>query len=109
VDAVGPARAFEAAIAEAAREELPDIAGALGRLQALVQLRLGESNGSRPEPEPPPEADRLLDVNEAAARLGVDARWIYDRSGTLPFVKRLGPRTLRFSERGIDRWLRTRR
>lgn len=53
--------------------------------------------------------DRLLDVTEAAALLDVRPRWLYDRSGTLPFARKLGGRTLRFSEAGLRRWLERRR
>ena len=49
-------------------------------------------------------ADRLLTVQEAAQRLAVTPRWLYRHAGDLPFTVRLG-RLLRFSERGLDRWL----
>ena len=54
-------------------------------------------------------ADRLLDVREAAALLDVRPRWLYDRARTLPFARKLGGRTLRFSEAGLRRWLERRR
>lgn len=54
-------------------------------------------------------ADRLLDVTEAAALLEVRPRWLYDRAKTLPFTRKLGGRTLRFSEAGLRRWLERRR
>jgi predicted DNA-binding transcriptional regulator AlpA len=57
----------------------------------------------------PPTAagDRLLDVKDAARRLGVGPDWIYRRVTTLPFVTRLG-RTVRVSEAGLERYLRSR-
>jgi len=51
--------------------------------------------------------DTLLTIDEAAERLGVAKDWLFRRSRTLPFVVRLG-RHLRFSSRGIDRYLRNR-
>jgi predicted DNA-binding transcriptional regulator AlpA len=51
--------------------------------------------------------DRLLDVHQAAERLGVSPDWIYRRSRELPFVVRVGSR-VRASQRGIDRWIRSR-
>jgi excisionase family DNA binding protein len=51
--------------------------------------------------------DTLLTVDQASERLGVSEDWLFRRSRTLPFVVRLG-RHLRFSSRGIDRYLRNR-
>jgi excisionase family DNA binding protein len=51
--------------------------------------------------------DTLLTVDQASERLGVSKDWLFRRSRTLPFVVRLG-RHLRFSSRGIDRYLRNR-
>jgi predicted DNA-binding transcriptional regulator AlpA len=57
-------------------------------------------------PDDPPE-DRLLDVHEAAQRLGTSTDYLYRHSSKLPFTIRVGSR-LRFSARGIDRFIRTR-
>jgi predicted DNA-binding transcriptional regulator AlpA len=54
-------------------------------------------------------ADRLLDVTEAARLLDVRPRWLYDHAKTLPFTRKLGGRTLRFSEAGLRRWLERKR
>jgi predicted DNA-binding transcriptional regulator AlpA len=51
--------------------------------------------------------DRLLDVGDAAQRLGVSPDWLYRRVGKLPFVVRLG-RTVRCSAAGLDRYIRQR-
>jgi excisionase family DNA binding protein len=51
------------------------------------------------------QPDRLLTAEDAAKRLGVSRRYIYIHADTYPFTRRLGPRTLRFSERGMERWL----
>ena len=72
----------------------------LDALAARVAARLQNGNGHHP-PEAP---DRLLTADEAAKRLGVKIRWIYGHD--LPFVVRLPrSRAVRFSERGIAKWL----
>lgn len=86
----------------------PEVRQAL-TLRALAALAaLAVTSGTT---GPPPAAedgeDRLLDVDEAAARLGVSSDWLYRRAARLPFTVRLG-RTLRFSVRGLDRFIRTR-
>lgn len=53
--------------------------------------------------------DRLLTAEEAGKRLGVGRRWIYRHASTLPFTRRLTGGTLRFSERGLERWIETRK
>ena len=50
-------------------------------------------------------SDRLLDVVEASAKLGQSTQWLYRHAGALPFTVRNG-RALRFSERGIDEYIR---
>jgi len=57
-------------------------------------------------PEDPPE-DRLLDVHGASERLGTSTDYLYRHSSKLPFSIRIGSR-LRFSARGIERFIRTR-
>jgi excisionase family DNA binding protein len=52
--------------------------------------------------------DRLLLVEEAAERLAVTVDWLYRHAKTLPFTVRNGRRQIRFSERGIDRYIRER-
>ena len=54
---------------------------------------------------PPPSDDRLLVITDAASRLGVSKDWLYRNSGRLPFTVRLSERALRYSAKGIDRWI----
>jgi excisionase family DNA binding protein len=51
------------------------------------------------------DADSLLTIEEAAARLKCSADWLYRHAKRLPFTVRMG-RNLRFSERGIDEAIR---
>ena len=76
--------------------------------QAVVEeLRplLKSGNG----PQPTGKLDRLLTAAEVAERLNVGRRFVYDHAEKWPFTKRLDEGTLRFSERGLDRWLEHRR
>ena len=50
--------------------------------------------------------DRLLDTEEASKVLQVSPDWLYRNSRKLPFTRRLGPKALRFSYRGIQTWIR---
>ncbi|MGH2652209.1 MAG: helix-turn-helix transcriptional regulator [Actinomycetota bacterium] len=75
----------------------------LARLADLIVARLAANGKQDPEPSEP---DRLLTVHEAAQRLGVRPRWVYGHARTLPFVVRLPGRGVRFSERGIARYLK---
>jgi predicted DNA-binding transcriptional regulator AlpA len=53
------------------------------------------------------EADRLLDVEAAAAILSKTPDWLYRRAQTLPFTVREG-RLVRFSQQGIQKYIRQR-
>ncbi len=98
-------------------EELPRLIGELARLQAQASARLTSeaANGRRPVAE---TRDELLDVKEAARRLGLKPRkggkastepstdFLY-RAKELPFRVRIG-RRVRFSARGIERYIQQR-
>ncbi len=54
--------------------------------------------------------DRLLTAREAAERLGVSPKYIYAHQKSFPFTRRLpGGNALRFSARGLERWLSRKR
>jgi excisionase family DNA binding protein len=73
---------------------------------ALVGCLLRASSIAKAMPDGQQE-DQLLDVDEAADRLGTSTDYLYRHSGKFPFTVRIGSR-LRFSARGIDRFIRTR-
>ena len=54
------------------------------------------------------QGDRLLNVDEAGEKLGVKPDWLYHHHKSLPFTVRHG-RLLRFSELGIEEYIRKRR
>ena len=82
---------------------IPALLSQLSALQGAMAARLIAADHD--EAASPQET--LLTIDEAAERLGVSKDWLFRRSRTLPFVVRLG-RHLRFSGRGIDRYLRNR-
>lgn len=90
-------------------DELPDLLAALEGLRARVWLRLLRPPVESGEDEPrEPEADQLLNAEEVAGVLSVATRYVYEHAAAWPFTRRLSRRTLRFSERGMYRWLDTR-
>lgn len=100
-----PAKAAELPVAEVPAV-LAQIAGEQARLAALegaVAARLAicppGSNGHG--------EDRLLPVDEAAERLGVTRDWLRRRP-ELPFVVKLSEGVVRYSSRGIERWIAAR-
>jgi predicted DNA-binding transcriptional regulator AlpA len=85
----------------------PAVARALLARCAVVQsaLLVPALAGDAPEAarEAEPGGDRLLTADEAAQRLGVTTQWL-QRHPRLPFVRKLGHRTVRYSENGLRRW-----
>ena len=51
--------------------------------------------------------DRLLTARQAGKKSGFSADWLYRHADSLPFVVRVG-RSLRFSESGLEKWIRSR-
>jgi predicted DNA-binding transcriptional regulator AlpA len=49
--------------------------------------------------------DRLLSAREASKRTGMSTRWLYLHADELPFAVRVGAHAIRYSDRGIDKWL----
>jgi len=100
-----------AAHPERAQELPPEAArDLLARLAPLQTVLLAQAirppAGANGQGEPEGQGD-LLTVEEAARKLRVSTDWLYRRAGKLPFTVRLG-RQLRFSEWGLDRYIRQR-
>jgi predicted DNA-binding transcriptional regulator AlpA len=87
-------------------EAIPAMLGDLERLKGTLWARLMLPQGPG-KVEQSADGDRLLAAREAAAKLGMSADYLYRRSRNLPFTVRLG-RKLRFSEAGIERYIRAR-
>ena len=72
-------------------------------LKPIVKEAVKEAiNGHR-------EEDRLLDAEEASSLLSVSPDWLYRNGKRLPFTRKLGPKMLRFSYQGIQKYLATRK
>ena len=98
-------------IANVPPDTLPALIGEAEALRARLWARLQAS--SAPQAPTPAsggngKADHLLTAQETAERLGVSARWVYRKADELPFTRRIGEGTLRFSERGMERWKESR-
>lgn len=78
--------------------------GVLVPVTVLREMLAGIDAPPEPPPAPAPNGDKLLTVNEAAELLGVSRRWVYRKAGKLPFTRKLSSGTLRFSEKGLERW-----
>jgi len=94
-------------IEEAVPASLPEVIAELASLQARAVAKMVAQRSPRSVPED--HEDRLLSIDEAAVRLGVSRFWIYRNAKGLPFARRIGPRALRFSSKGIARYLEQRR
>ena len=79
-------------------EELPRLLGDLEERKATALARLIA-------PPAVQTRDSLLDIDEAARRLCISKDYLYRNQSRFPFTRRLG-RSLRFSEQGIERYLR---
>ncbi len=84
--AVNLGEAFLAAMREAVREEI----------QSLIR-------------QDDHESDRLLTAEKAAQMLSVSPDWFYRKARKLPFSRKLGPKMLRFSHLGIEKWIATKK
>jgi excisionase family DNA binding protein len=50
--------------------------------------------------------DRLLTIDQVAQRLSVSKDWVYRNGKRLTFTRKLGPKMVRFSETGLQKWLK---
>ena len=86
------------------RDEIAELRGQIAKLDTLVLSRLLVSE----QPQPRSDGDRLLTAGEAAQKLGATEDWLYRQANTLPFAVRVGKKHLRFSETGMERYIRQR-
>jgi excisionase family DNA binding protein len=93
--------ALDAFLRSAPADALPDLIAQLEGFKARLYARLSAAAPTAAS------RDRLLTVKEAAEKMRCSADWLYRHSPTLPFVVRDG-RLLRFSEQGIEEYIRRR-
>jgi excisionase family DNA binding protein len=82
-------------------EELPELLGELEQVRCTAMARLSAPAPVRVTP------DELVDVEEAARRLGVSTEYLYRHHKKFPFTRREG-RKLLFSSAGIAEYLKKR-
>jgi hypothetical protein len=83
------------------QENLPALLGDLERVRAALWRRLLADRHEAPL------HDRLLTIGDAAIRLAVTKDWLR-RHADLPFVVRLSEGQVRYSEQGLERFIRDR-
>jgi predicted DNA-binding transcriptional regulator AlpA len=82
-----------------APDELPRLLGDLETVRAVAWSRL-----TAPAPPTQRGRDELLDIEEAARRLGISASYLYRNHRRFTFSRRVG-RSLRFSAEGIESYI----
>ena len=90
-------------------EAVPALRAELAKLDTLLLMRLSFPQDHRDADciDCPADGERLLTVGQAAERLHTSTDYVYRHASRLPFTVRLG-RQLRFSQAGIDRYIRQR-
>ena len=78
-----------------------DLSGLLAQLTGLP----GQMMSDHSEVNASGANDRMLTVDEVAARMGLSRDYVYHRAKHWPFRRKLSARALRFSELGLEAWL----
>jgi predicted DNA-binding transcriptional regulator AlpA len=76
----------------------------LGELETIRITALSRLTSQAPALEP----DTLVDAETASKRLGMSTAYLFRHADALAFARRIG-RSVRFSSRGIDRYIAQRR
>jgi predicted DNA-binding transcriptional regulator AlpA len=87
----------------------PYMADVRRRLEALrneLDMILAQMDGSPAPMEDTMTNDRMLTVEQVAERLSLTPGNVYRKSRAWPFRVKLSSRVLRFSERGLEAWLK---
>jgi len=79
-----------------AAEDIPRFLGELETIRAIAWSRLTSTAPSAKQ-----AGDELIDIEEAARRLGVSCSFLYRNHGKYAFSRRVG-RSLRFSSQGLQ-------
>lgn len=90
-------------LASMTKDQIAPLILKLAAIQSALASRLLDST----EKTDSRNGDKLLEVKEAAAKLSVTEDWLYRKGDKLPFVVRMG-RNIRFSEQGIEKYIRQR-
>jgi len=85
-------------------DSTPSVHLTVGQLKALVREEIEKAAGQNGH-----QGDKLLDAEAACKILSASPDWLYRHANRLPFSRKLGPRMLRFSYQGIQKWLASRK
>jgi hypothetical protein len=94
-------------IADSSRAKALSSEEAIGLLSGIASIQpalLAVAYSGRVENEP--TGDRLLKVEGVACRLNCEPDWVYRNTDKLPFTRRLSSSQLRFSEKGLERYIK---
>jgi hypothetical protein len=86
-----------------------DLRRKTGIVTVEVDVAIARRMAQAARQEPSPEPDRLLSGEEAARIAGVTPSWLIRHTSTLPFVRKLSHKVVRYYEPGLRRWLANRR
>ncbi len=93
-------------LAQSLSTDCPELIAIGEGFTAQVRLKMLQ-HGRVPAPQHSlVSEDRLLTVEEASQKLGVTKDYLYRHADHFPFTVRVGPRQLRFSLHGMDRYIR---
>jgi predicted DNA-binding transcriptional regulator AlpA len=85
---------------------IPGLLAELRRLEVALLVRaVAEAKVPAQGMVPFDEGDRLLTVREASRLLGLSPDYLYRHARQLPFAVRPSPGTLRFSAKGVQRFI----
>lgn len=79
------------------REAIPELRGELARFDTLLLSRLMTAGKDQE-----PADDQLLDVPEAARRMGISEDYLYRHHKDFPFTRHIGRKVL-FSAKGLEK------
>jgi excisionase family DNA binding protein len=91
----------------AALVPLPQLLALLAHVAALQSVLTARLLAAEAPSGAPAEADHLLTIQQAAQRLQCSPDWLYRRTTTLPFMRRMGGH-VRVSAQGLDHYVRHR-
>lgn len=89
--------------AEVELDHIPELLGEMERIRAILWARLALRIN-----RPAPTDDHLLAITDAASRLCVSKDWLRRHGERMPFTVRLSAGQVRFSAKGIDRYISNR-
>ena len=89
-------------------ETIPTLIGELEALKARLAGRYYAALAAAGAGHNDGAEDQLLTAKEAAKKLGTTVFYLYRHSKKLPFTVKTSPRQLRFSKRGIEKYIRQR-